>query len=102
MPSPRARADPVNRTPSLSARRARKRTLRARRTPQGACVRKNPCPSCPFRVGVESGIWAAEEYQKLPAYDLPTPAQPFEVFILGSRGYSTVHSGEEARPARFA
>ena len=23
-------------------------------------------------------------------------------FILGSRGYSTVHGGEEARPARFA
>lgn len=28
-----------------------------------------PCAHCPYRVGVPSGIWAAHEYEKLPAYD---------------------------------
>jgi hypothetical protein len=31
--------------------------------------RKNPCISCPYRQDVESGIWDAEEYDKLPKYD---------------------------------
>lgn len=28
-----------------------------------------PCVSCPYRKDVPSGVWAAEEYQKLPQYD---------------------------------
>lgn len=32
-------------------------------------VRKNPCPSCPYRKDCPSGLWAAEEYQKLREYD---------------------------------
>lgn len=31
--------------------------------------RKAPCGTCPYRVGVPAGIWAAEEYEKLPTYD---------------------------------
>jgi hypothetical protein len=32
-------------------------------------VMKAPCKSCPYRTDVPSGVWAAEEYQKLPSYD---------------------------------
>jgi len=32
-------------------------------------VRPNPCPSCPYRQGVPSGVWAAEEYERLRQYD---------------------------------
>lgn len=34
-----------------------------------------PCRSCPYRRDVPSGIWAAEEYQKLPLYDGETMDQ---------------------------
>lgn len=30
---------------------------------------KSPCKSCPYRRDVPSGVWAKEEYDKLPAYD---------------------------------
>lgn len=30
---------------------------------------KSPCKSCPYRRDVPSGVWAAEEYEKLPLYD---------------------------------
>ncbi len=30
---------------------------------------KAPCKSCPYRRDVPSGLWAATEYVKLPAYD---------------------------------
>lgn len=30
---------------------------------------KAPCKSCPYRRDVPSGVWAANEYDKLPAYD---------------------------------
>lgn len=32
-------------------------------------VGKVPCGSCPYRRDVPAGIWAAEEYLKLPGYD---------------------------------
>lgn len=28
-----------------------------------------PCASCPYRKDVPSGVWARNEYEKLPAYD---------------------------------
>lgn len=37
--------------------------------------RKSPCASCPFRRSVPSGIWHADEYAKLPAYDGDIPEQ---------------------------
>lgn len=40
-----------------------------------------PCESCPYRTDVPSGIWAREEYEKLPAYDRETPYQPAGVFL---------------------
>lgn len=30
---------------------------------------KAPCKSCPYRKDVPSGLWAAQEYDKLPVYD---------------------------------
>lgn len=32
-------------------------------------VAKAPCKSCPYRRDVPSGVWAANEYDKLPGYD---------------------------------
>lgn len=34
-----------------------------------------PCGSCPYRRDVPSGVWAAEEYLKLPQYDGTTGDQ---------------------------
>lgn len=31
--------------------------------------RRRPCASCPYRQDVPSGLWATEEYDKLPGYD---------------------------------
>jgi hypothetical protein len=31
--------------------------------------RPRPCSSCPYRKDTPSGIWSAEEYDKLPDYD---------------------------------
>ena len=43
---------------------------------------KSPCGSCPYRQDVPSGVWAASEYEKLPAYDAPeTFMQPPGLFI---------------------
>lgn len=30
---------------------------------------KRPCGSCPYRTDVASGVWAEDEYEKLPKYD---------------------------------
>ncbi len=40
-----------------------------------------PCVSCPYRKDVPPGIWAAEEYEKLPAYDEDTMRQPPGLFM---------------------
>jgi hypothetical protein len=39
-----------------------------------------PCGSCPYRRDVPAGVWAPEEYAKLPGYDLPTAEQPVPLF----------------------
>jgi hypothetical protein len=38
-------------------------------------VRPRPCPTCPYRRDVPSGVWAAIEYEKLPLYDGDTGEQ---------------------------
>lgn len=35
----------------------------------GSTVRPRPCPTCPYRRDVPSGVWSAAEYRKLPEYD---------------------------------
>lgn len=42
--------------------------------------RKRPCASCPYRRDVASGVWAQEEYVKLPEWDKPTGEQPPAIF----------------------
>lgn len=41
----------------------------------------NPCGTCPYRRDVPSGVWSAEEYEKLPDYDRSTGDQPPAVFL---------------------
>lgn len=43
--------------------------------------RKTPCASCPYRLNAPSGVWHAEEYLKLPAYDEETFDQPVSLFM---------------------
>ncbi|MBE5477785.1 hypothetical protein E3G68_005118 [Mycobacteroides abscessus] len=45
-----------------------------------------PCASCPYRRDVPSGMWAAEEYAKLPGYDAETPLQPPHLFLCNLTG----------------
>lgn len=46
---------------------------------------KAPCKTCPYRKDVPSGVWAANEYAKLPEYDAPTWAQPPGIFLCHQR-----------------
>lgn len=67
-----------------------------------------PCGSCPYRCDVPSGVWAAEEYEKLSAYDADTPYQPVRVFEchrLDGRvcaGWAGCHDGDELLALRVA
>ncbi|MFF5265020.1 DUF6283 family protein [Actinomadura viridis] len=69
--------------------------------------------SCPYRRDAPSGVWAREEYEKLPRYDAPTIEQPTGVFIchqydhqsVGSRvcaGWAGCHDGDELLALRIA
>jgi hypothetical protein len=39
------------------------------KTPAAAVPRPRPCASCPYRRDVPSGVWSADEYDKLLDYD---------------------------------
>lgn len=54
-------------------------------------VRKRPCPTCPSRRDVPSGIWQASEYGKLPRYDGDVPDQ----LATGATGLFYCHSQQE-------
>lgn len=41
---------------------------------------RRPCATCPYRVGVPSGLWHADEYAKLPRYDGDTAYQQVAAF----------------------
>ena len=41
---------------------------------------RRPCATCPYAKSTPSGVWAAEEYAKLPDYDNETGYQPVGVF----------------------
>jgi len=73
----------------------------------------HPCASCPYRRDVTSGIWDASEYAKLPAYDLPTYAQPPRLFLCHQHdrdddrtrvcaGWSGCHDGDHLLALRVA
>jgi hypothetical protein len=67
-----------------------------------------PCESCPYRLDVPSGVWAVEEYEKLPQYDGPTWAQPLRVFLCHQQtgracaGWAGCHDGDELMALRTA
>lgn len=68
----------------------------------------NPCGSCPYRRDVPSGVWAADEYDKLPGYDRPTGEQPTGVFLCHRQdgrlcaGWCGTHDMNEALSIRLA
>jgi uncharacterized protein DUF6283 len=77
-----------------------------------AAPAKAPCVSCPYRRDVPSGIWAEEEYARLPAYDGDTGEQAVQgatgVFYCHQQdgricaGWAGTHDMEESLAVRFA
>jgi hypothetical protein len=67
-----------------------------------------PCISCPYRRDVPSGVWAANEYDKLPRYDEPTWSQPPAVFLCHQvdgrvcAGWAGCHDTDELLSLRVA
>jgi hypothetical protein len=61
-------------------------------------IRSESCSACPYRRDVPSGVWAAEEYDKLAAYDAETGWQPPGGFACHAtpevycHGWAVVHS----------
>lgn len=51
-------------------------------------VPRTPCPSCPYRRDVPSGVWDATEYEKLVGYDDP------------QESFATFHCHQEHRTER--
>jgi hypothetical protein len=76
-------------------------------TPAKPCPAPRPCGSCPYRLDVPSGVWDADEYAKLPAYDLPTAEQPPSAFMCHQQdgrlcaGWVGVHDMEESLGMRL-
>lgn len=70
-------------------------------------VRKAPCEACPYRRDVPSGVWAAEEYDKLRRYEGETWEQPAAAFSCHAtparlcHGWAVV-SGDESLALRIA
>lgn len=79
-------------------------------TVQGPAVR--PCTSCPYRLDAPSGLWDAQEYAKLPAYDGDITSQALagagSVFMCHTRpqrlcaGWVGCHDMEENLGLRLA
>lgn len=69
---------------------------------------KVPCGSCPYRKDVPPGIWAREEYQKLPLYDAETWAQPPGLFMCHQKdgclcgGWLAAHDRDHLLALRVA
>jgi hypothetical protein len=67
-----------------------------------------PCGSCPYRRDVPSGVWAVEEYAKLPRYDQPTADQPMGVFMCHQQderlcaGWVGCHDMDDSLALRIA
>lgn len=51
---------------------------------------KAPCGTCPYRRDVPPGIWSADEYAKLPAYDGETGDQ----LMAGATGLFYCHQND--------
>lgn len=53
-------------------------------------VRKSPCATCPYRRDVPSGIWSAEEYEKLRGYD----GEIWQQAMAGANGVFMCHQAD--------
>lgn len=71
-----------------------------------------PCESCPYRRDVPSGVWAEEEYAKLPTYDGETWEQNIRLFQCHQNeresgrarlcaGWVACHDGQELLALRL-
>lgn len=71
-------------------------------------VAKRPCGTCPYRTDVPSGVWAANEYDKLPEYDGPMHTQPPARFDCHQRdghlcaGWLACHGAENLLSLRVS
>lgn len=68
----------------------------------------HPCGSCPYRRDVPSGVWADEEYAKLPPYDEEMLKQPLGIFLCHQQnghlcsGWTACHDMRNSLAIRFA
>lgn len=66
-----------------------------------------PCVDCPYRRDAPSGLWAAAEYDMLPAYDKPFPYQPQAAFACHKQttalcaGWVGCHGADNLIALRF-
>ena len=51
---------------------------------------KVPCGTCPYRQDVPSGVWAANEYEKLPSYD----GEIFDQLVKGGTPLFMCHQND--------
>jgi len=64
-------------------------------------IRKESCTACPYRRDVPSGVWAANEYEKLAEYDGETFDQPPAAFHCHAtpevicHGWAVVHGRQD-------
>jgi hypothetical protein len=64
-------------------------------------IRKESCLACPYRRDVPSGVWAAQEYEKLAEYDRETYDQPMGAFHCHAtpevicHGWTVVHGRQD-------
>lgn len=71
-------------------------------------VRSQPCSACPYRIDVPSGVWSANEYDKLVEYDAPTGDQPMATFACHAtpehycHGWAVVHTSRDNEFDLFA
>lgn len=72
-----------------------------------ATAPKKPCGSCPYVKTTPAGLWAREEYEKLPAYDGYTALQSPHVFMCHQRdgcvcgGWLLTHGADELLAVRL-
>ena len=68
----------------------------------------NPCGSCPYRRDVPPGVWAEEEYAKLPGFDGETWEQTPAIFLCHQQdgrlcaGWVACHDMAESFGLRMA
>lgn len=54
-------------------------------------IRSVPCTACPYRRDAPPGLWAPDEYAKLPPYDLDTAYQPHGAFACHATPEALCH-----------